>query len=111
MFKKSIIFSVSFFFLFIITTSVIKNNSRNLEKHISKLEKDIKLIEKNLSDAEVEFIYLSNPEKLIEQLNVIHNKKYSNFEHSRLFFSINDFLKEGEKETKLLEKIILDDKN
>jgi hypothetical protein len=63
MFKKSIILSITLFFLITVITSLIKNKARNLEKDISKLKKEVSLLEKQISDAEIDFIYLSNPEK------------------------------------------------
>ena len=88
MFKKSVILSISCFLLLTITTSVIKNKARNLEKDISKLKKDISLLKKQISDAEVDFIYLSNPEQLTKKLQHLSQEKYTSFDHSRIFFSL-----------------------
>ena len=65
MFKKSIILSIICFSLLTVTTSVIKNKARNLEKDVLILKKDISILKKQISDAEIDFIYLSNPENLI----------------------------------------------
>ena len=99
MFKKSIILSIIIFFFLTLTTSVIKNKSRNLEKDLLTLNKEIFLLEKQISDAEIDHIYLSNPEKLTKHLE-LSKKKYTNFEYSRVFFSIEHFLSQESKETK-----------
>ena len=58
MFKKSIIISIITFFFLTLTTSVIKNKARNLEKDVLILKKDISILKKQISDAEIDFIYL-----------------------------------------------------
>jgi len=107
MFNKTILLSITCFFLLTVTTSVIKNKARNLEKDISKLREDISLLEKQMSDAEIEFIYLSNPEQLTKHLADLNKEKYSTFDHSRIFFSINHFLQDVSKESKHSKKDIL----
>ena len=52
MFKKSLILSLTVFFTLMIITSVIKNKTRNLEKEIEKINKEVAFLEKQLSDAE-----------------------------------------------------------
>ena len=103
MFKKSIIISIITFFFLTLTTSVIKNKARNLEKDVLILKKDISILKKQISDAEIDFIYLSNPENLIQHLE-ISKEHYTNFDHSRVFFSINHFISHDSKETKFYKE-------
>ena len=56
---------------------------------IFKLKKDISIIEKQISDSEIEFIYLSNPEQLTKHIIDLEGEKYSSFDYSRIFFSTN----------------------
>ncbi len=105
MFKKSIILSISIFLILSVATSMIKNSSRNLEKDISKLKKEIVLLEKEKSDAEIDFIYLSNPEQLTKNLEQFKNREeYITFDRSRIFFSIHEFLYANSKVTKHLKE-------
>tara|TARA_B100001029_G_C14695174_1_gene251841 strand:- start:105 stop:431 length:327 start_codon:yes stop_codon:yes gene_type:complete len=104
MFKKSVILSIFCFFLLTITTSLIKNKARNLEKDIFKLKKDISIIEKQISDSEIEFIYLSNPEQLTKHIIDLEGEKYSSFDYSRIFFSTNHFLQHHIKVSKHIKK-------
>ena len=60
--KKTILFTIILFFL-TLTTSIIKNKARNLEKDILNLKKEIRCVENNISAAEIDFTYVSNPEK------------------------------------------------
>ncbi len=107
MFKKSIFLSIICFFILIITTSVIKNKARNLEKDVSKLEKEISLLKKELNDAEIDYIYLTNPENLIKNFEDLKKGKYLSIEHSRIFFSINHFINHRTKESKYLKENII----
>ena len=77
MFKKSVIASLSIFFILMIFTSVVKNNTRNIEKNIEKLVGEISLLERELADAKIDFIYLSTPEKLREKLTDLTSVKYT----------------------------------
>ena len=104
MFNKTILLSITCFFLLTVTTSVIKNKARNLEKDISKLREDISLLEKQMSDAEIEFIYLSNPEQLTKHIIDLEGEKYSSFDYSRIFFSTNHFLQHHIKVSKHIKK-------
>ena len=104
MFNKPIILSVICFLLLSITTSLIKNKTRNLEKDISVIKKDISLLEKQVSEAEIDFIYLSSPEKIKKNITELNKEKYLNFDHSRVFYSINHFLNHNLKETRYLNK-------
>ncbi len=92
MFKKVIILSIVCFFSLTVITSLIKNSSRNLEKDILKLKRDVYLLEKQVSEAEIDFIYLSNPEQITKKILDFDKKKYTTFDHSRIFLSINHFL-------------------
>ena len=100
MFKKSLIFSLTVFFTLMIITSLIKNKTRNLEKEIKKINKEVAFLEKELSDAEIDYIYLSGPEKLKKYLSILNKEQYLSFDHSRIFFSTDQFLKHSLKEAK-----------
>ena len=64
MFNRPLIFSLSVFFLLMVFTSIIKNNTRNIEKNIEKLNTEISILNKELLNAEIDYIYLSSPDKL-----------------------------------------------
>jgi len=100
MFKKSLIFSLTVFFTLMIITSLIKNKTRNLEKEIEKINKEVVFLEKQLSDAEIDYIYLSSPKKLKKHLSTLGKEEYLSFDHSRIFFSKEQFLKHSLKEAK-----------
>ena len=100
MFNKSIIISLCIFFILMIFTSFIKSKTRNTERDIKKLEKEIFILEKELNNANIDFVYLSSPEKLKENLDKFDQKKYFSFDYSRFFLSTDEFLKHSSKQTK-----------
>ena len=68
MLNKPITLTIICFCLLVIFTSFVKNKARNLEKDISKLKKNISSLNKHLSDAEIDFTYLSNPGRVKKYL-------------------------------------------
>ena len=100
MFKKSVIVSLSIFFILMIFTSIVKNNTRNIEKNIGKLGREVSILEKELADAKIDFIYLSTPEKLKEKLADLTDTKYLSYDYSRIFLSTKDFINHTSQETK-----------
>ena len=61
MFKFKIISSILIFTFLLIGTSFIKNQTREIEKKIFTLSKIIHNQEKNLSELQLDFSYLSSP--------------------------------------------------
>ena len=61
--KKYIIF-ICIVFL-IVTTSIVKSSTRQLEKNVFILEEEVKILEEKLDFLYLENDYLSNPERLI----------------------------------------------
>tara|TARA_B100001029_G_C14945851_1_gene385899 strand:+ start:208 stop:543 length:336 start_codon:yes stop_codon:yes gene_type:complete len=100
MFNRYILISLSIFFTFMILTSVVKNNTRNIEKTIEKLNLQVNVLEKELMDSEIDYIYLSTPENLTKKISNFENEKYFEFDHSRIFLSTKEFINYNSKQTK-----------
>ena len=62
MFKSKIFLSLIIFFFLLITISIIKNQTRSLEKKIYQLNKKISIKEKDLNESQFDFFYLSSPD-------------------------------------------------
>ena len=91
MFKLKIFTSIVIFSFFLIGTSSIKNETREIEKKINILSENNAKKEKNLNEVQLDFYYLTSPsimEKKIEHLGI---KKYIHMEYSRIFLSIESF--------------------
>ena len=91
MFKLKIFISIIIFSFFLIGTSSIKNETREIEKKINILSENNAKKEKNLNEVQLDFYYLTSPsimEKKIEHLGI---KKYIHMEYSKIFLSIESF--------------------
>ena len=91
MFKFKIIFSISVFTFLLIGTSYIKNQTREIEKKIFSLSKIIHNQEKNLSELQLDFSYLSSPSIIEKKNENLQDNKYSPIENSKIFLSISSF--------------------
>jgi len=91
MFRTKYIICTTLFLTFLIITSLIKNESRLLEKKIINLNIKILSKEKNVNEAQLDFHYLSSPAKIETKLSLIENNNYKPIEHSKIFLNISDF--------------------
>ena len=69
--KLRLFISLGIFSFLISITSVIKNQTRIIEKDISKTNKRIAILEKDLNETQLDFFYLSSPESLSNKLTKI----------------------------------------
>ena len=91
MFKFKIISSILIFTFLLIGTPYIKNQTREIEKKILTLSKLIHNQEKNLSELQLDFSYLSSPSIIEMKIENLQNYKYSPIENSKIFLSISSF--------------------
>ena len=61
---KSLVFTL--ILALIVSTSLIKNSTRDLDEQIYSIEENILFLEDRFKDSKLEFIYLSSSEKLLE---------------------------------------------
>ena len=94
--KKLIVFAV--IFTLIISTSLIKNSTKDLDDQIYSLNENILFLKNRYEDSKLEFDYLSSSEKLLE--------------YQKLYFE-NSLIKKTLKELKTLDitdnKIIINE--
>ena len=107
MFNSKLFFSLAIFTFFLIITSLIKNQSRLIEKQIKGLNINIIAKEKNISEAEMEFSYLSSPNEIEKKFNSGDPEKFEPIRHSNIFYDLHDF---KTLEKKLSNLIIIDEK-
>ena len=85
-------------FTLIISTSLIKNSTKELDEQIYSVKENIIFLDDRFKDSKLEFDYLSSSEKLLE-----YQKLY--FENSLVKKSIKDL-----KTLKIInDKVIIDD--
>ena len=83
---KLIVFTL--IFILIVSTSLIKNSTKDLDDKIYSIRENILFLENRFKDSKLEFDYLSSSEKLIE--------------YQKLYFE-NSLIKKSLKELKTLE--------
>ena len=101
MFNSKFFISISIFVLFLIFTSVVKNETHIIEKKISSLKADILIKKKDINEAQLDFYYLTSPAVIEKNLQIIGFEDYRPIEFSNIFFEISDFDKIGNKITNL----------
>ena len=99
--KKKIII-VLIYVSFFIAIPLIKNESRLIEKKIQSYEKEIFFLEKNLLEASLDFQYLTSPAILSSNMEKHLDQKYNSLDSSQIYLSIQDFISEQKKTTKVL---------
>ena len=62
--KKLLVFAI--IFTLIVSTSLIKNSTKDLDDQIYSLRENILFLENRFNDSKLEFDYLSSSEKLLE---------------------------------------------
>jgi hypothetical protein len=70
--KKSLVFLLIFFL--IISTSFIKNSTKDIEDEIYSIKENILFLENRFQDSKLEYDYLSSSEKLIEYQRLYFEK-------------------------------------
>ena len=104
MFNKNLMMSLTVFLIFMIFTSMVKHKTRNFEKEINTLNKEITFLRKELKDAKTDYVYLSSPAQLQKYLLKLNFKDYFSYDISRIFKSTDQFIIFKEKQTKLLQQ-------
>tara|TARA_X000001036_G_scaffold439368_1_gene490277 strand:- start:1917 stop:2255 length:339 start_codon:yes stop_codon:yes gene_type:complete len=91
MFKSKIFLSLIIFFFLLITISIIKNQTRSLEKKIYQLNKKISIKEKDLNESQFDFFYLSSPDIIEKKINNLGKNNYLPMRHSEIFLNFSSF--------------------
>ena len=91
MFKSKVTLSVTIFLFFLIITSIIKNQTRTLEKRINQLNNQISLKEKDLNESQFDFHYLTSPVVIEKKIKNLNFNNYFPMEHSKIFLNISNF--------------------
>jgi len=104
MFSSKITFSLIIFLLLLIITSIVKNQTRTLEKKTYHLKKTISLKEKDLNDSQFDFYYLTSPVVIERKIKDLSYNNYLPMKHSKIFLNFSSFLNIQKKITILKKK-------
>ena len=91
MFKLKIIIPTIIFLILLIGTSIIKNQTRIIEKKLYKLNKKIALQEKDINESQLDFYFLTSPAVIEKKINVLGQKNYIPINNSNIFLSLSYF--------------------
>ena len=110
MFKIKFLISILIFSSLLIATSVIKNQTREIEKKIYNLSGVILSKEKDFNESQLDFFYITSPLMIEKKIKHLDNNNYIIMEYSKIFLSMTDFMSldtkyaiqeiENEKKTK-----------
>jgi len=105
MFKVKILISGTIFFVLLVTTSIIKNQTRVIEKKLNLLSSQILLKEKDFNESQLDFFFLTSPSQIEKKIKNLGHNHYLPVKKSNVFLSLSSF-------TSIQKKIsILDNHN
>ena len=91
MFRSKIIITTTIFLILLIFTSVIKNQTRILEKKLYFLNEEIALKERDINDSQLDFYFLTSPAELEKKIKILGLNSYITIEKSKIFLNFSDF--------------------
>ena len=91
MHRSKIIIPTIIFLTLLIITSIIKNQTRIIEKKIHKLHKLITLKEKDINESQLDFYFLSSPSLIEKKVIILGQNNYQPIKNSNIFLSFSDF--------------------
>jgi hypothetical protein len=99
MLKLKIIISVCVFSILLGITSIIKTETRIVEKKIFKVDRKIIVAKKDLHETQLDYSYLSSPKYISMKVNNLGLTEYLPMDFSRIYLSYLDFNKAKKKLT------------
>ena len=92
MFRLKIFITIIVFLFLLIITSIIKNQTRVVEKKIYKLSEKIALKEKDINESQLDFYFLTSPAHLEKKIIVLSQNNYSPIKNSKIFLKLSNFI-------------------
>ena len=91
MFRLKIIIPTIIFLFLLIITSIIKNQTRIIEKKLYKSNKTIILKEKDVNESQLDFYFLTSPAEIEKKIIKLGQVNYSPIKNSKIFISLSNF--------------------
>ena len=91
MLRLKIIISTIVFLILLIITSIIKNQTRIIEKKLYKLNEKITLKEKDINESQLDFYFLTSPSEVEDKIIALGQNNYSPIKNSKIFLSLSNF--------------------
>ena len=90
--KLRLVISILIFSIFLGLTSVLKTQTRIIEKNIYKIDRRILAIEKDLHETELDYSYLSSPNNLSVKIKDLDFIEYVPMDFSRIYLNYRHFI-------------------
>ena len=103
MVRSKIIIPIIIFLFLLIIISIIKNETRIIEKKLSKLKQQIILKEKDFNESELDFYFLTSPAELEKRVKILGNTNYNPINNSNIFLNLSNFT-DTQKKISILNK-------
>ncbi len=91
MFRLKIFIPIIIFLFLLIITSIIKNQTRIVEKKLYKLNEKIALKERDINESELDFYFLTSPAHLEKKIKILSHNNYSPIKNSKIFLTLSNF--------------------
>ena len=91
MHKKKFLITISFFLFLMTVTSLIKTETRMLEKNILTLKSEIFQNKQNLHEAQIEYTYLTSPKMISEKAKNYINEDYKSIKFSNIYLNFEKY--------------------
>ena len=104
MFKSKIIISTIIFLFFLIITSIIKNQTRILEKKLYKLNKKISFQARDINESQLDFYFLSSPAQIEKKIKILGQNYYLPIKSSKVFLNLTNLTDMKKKVSKINNK-------
>lgn len=101
--KTKLFLSVVIFLFFMILTSIIKTQTRLVEKDIISHKKEISNLKDNLYELQLDYHYLSSPLVISKKINEYSNEDYLIMDISNIYLSFEEFLFQQKKISKFIK--------
>ena len=95
--KIKLIISICIFSILLGFTSVIKNQTRVIEKNIYKIDQKISALKKDLHETELDYSYVSSPRSLSKKIKNLGYVDYVPMDFSRIYLNYRDFMDSPKK--------------
>ena len=92
MFRLKTITLAVIFLILLIITSIIKNQTRIIEKKLHKLNEKIALKEKDINEAQLDFYFLTSPAEIEKRIKILGQNDYFPIKNSKIFLNLSDFI-------------------
>ena len=90
MFRSKTIVTTIIFLILLIVTSVIKNQTRIIEKKIIFLNEKVVLKERDLNETQLDFYFLTSPAQIEKKVKILGLNNYSTIAKSKIFSSFSN---------------------